>query len=63
MTPFRPSRERRGEDRFLQWKVLVFFAGAVLALVGMARGDDRIVIVAIAILVLGVLLRIATRRG
>ena len=30
MTPFRPSRERRGEDRFLHWKVLVFFAGAVL---------------------------------
>ncbi|HLU24833.1 MAG TPA: hypothetical protein VKZ58_03950 [Longimicrobiales bacterium] len=62
MSPFRPSRERRGEDRFLHWKVLIFFVGAAVGLIGMARGDDRIVITAAAILALGVLLRIASRR-
>ncbi|MDE2763155.1 MAG: hypothetical protein OXQ94_15735 [Gemmatimonadota bacterium] len=54
---FRPSRERRGEDRFLAWKVRIFVAGAALALAGIGMSLSWLVWVGIGVLVVGLLLR------
>jgi Flp pilus assembly protein TadB len=62
MTPFRPDRTRRGEDHYLGHKTLLFVAGAVLAMVGMAAGQDVLVYLAIAVLAVGIVLRLASRR-
>jgi len=54
---FRPSRERRGEDRFLAWKVRIFVAGAALAFAGIGMSLSWLVWVGIGVLVVGLLLR------
>lgn len=54
---FRPSRERRGEDRLLAWKVRVFVVGAALAFAGIGMSLSWLVWVGIGVLVLGSLLR------
>ncbi len=54
---FRPSRERRGEDRFLAWKVRVFVAGAALEFAGIGMSLSWLVWVGIGVLVVGLLLR------
>lgn len=59
---FRPDRDRRGEDPALDHKMLVFMLGAVLALVGMTSGNRVIVYLAIAVLLVGVVLRFLHRR-
>ena len=51
------DRSRRGPDPYLDWKVRLFLAGAVVALVGMARESSWIVGVAVALLAAGFLLR------
>jgi Flp pilus assembly protein TadB len=62
MSPFRPDRARRGEDHYLGRKMLLFLAGAVLAMVGMAAGQDWLVYLAMAVLAVGIILRLASRR-
>ena len=58
---FRPSRTR-GDDRFLDAKMLIFTLGAALALAGMAFELGWLVYVAIAVLVVGLLLRFVRNR-
>ncbi|HSJ07705.1 MAG TPA: hypothetical protein VK936_13460 [Longimicrobiales bacterium] len=62
MTPFRPDRTRRGDDHYLGHKMLLFVAGAVLAMVGMAAGQDLLVYLAMAVLAVGIILRLASHR-
>jgi hypothetical protein len=59
---FRPDRDRTGSDPALDHKMLVFVLGAVVALIGMSSGNRWIVYLAIGILVVGLVLRIAGRR-
>lgn len=54
--PFFASR-RRGTGRLLDWKVRLFFVGAVLLLVGMVREIDLLVLTAIAVLAVAFALR------
>ncbi|HEX2207213.1 MAG TPA: hypothetical protein VHG93_05985 [Longimicrobium sp.] len=49
------TRARRGPDPFLDWKVRIFFAGAVLLGVGVATGRDVLVLIAILVLAIGAL--------
>ena len=58
------SRERRsGPDRFLYWKMAIFFLGAGFFMAGVATGRDWAVAVAIGVLFVGVVLRFLSRRG
>jgi hypothetical protein len=59
---FRPDRDRRGVDRDLDVKMLIFVVGAALGIAGMARGIDWLVYAAIVVLGLGALLRLLSRR-
>jgi hypothetical protein len=59
---FRPSREQRGPDRWLNAKVAIFCLGAGTALAGVASGKTWIVNLAIAILAVGFLMRFLPRR-
>jgi multisubunit Na+/H+ antiporter MnhF subunit len=61
MTPFRPDRSRRGEDRLLGQKMLVFVLGAVIALAGLATERDWLVYVALLLLLLGLAMRFVGR--
>jgi hypothetical protein len=54
---FRPSRDRRGPDRWLNVKVAIFCLGAGIALVGIASGKNWVVNLAIGVLAVGFLLR------
>ncbi|HEY8483915.1 MAG TPA: hypothetical protein VIL13_04830 [Longimicrobiales bacterium] len=62
MSPFRPSRARRGPDPYLRWKIALFSAGAALALAGIATENDRLILAAIGVLAVGILLRVLPRR-
>jgi hypothetical protein len=55
------SREPRGPDPFLDWKVRVFVTGAVLLLAGIFLGRRELVAVAVVVLVAGLLLRLLQR--
>jgi len=59
----RPSRQRRGEDPHLQTRMLIFVAGAVLALTGIRTERSWLVWIAVAVLAAGVLLGWIGRRG
>jgi hypothetical protein len=54
---FFSSREKRGPDLYLEWKVRIFFAGALLALIGIGIGSSVLVGLAILVLLVGVGLR------
>ncbi|MET0397643.1 MAG: hypothetical protein ABW277_12510 [Longimicrobiaceae bacterium] len=57
------SRRRRpGPDRFLYAKMAAFFLGAGFFLGGVLTGRDWAVLVAVAVLVVGLALRLADRR-
>jgi hypothetical protein len=57
------SRRRRdGPDRFLYAKVALFFLGAGFFFAGVVTGRDWAVGVAVAVLFMGVLLRLAPGR-
>jgi hypothetical protein len=49
------DRARREPDPFLDWKVRIFFAGAVLLAAGVLLGYRTLVLLAILILVVGLL--------
>lgn len=51
------------EVRHLEWRVRLFGAGAILALVGMASGVEWLVNVAIGVLLVGFALRFVPERG
>lgn len=51
------------EVRHLEWRVRLFGAGAILALVGMVSGTEWLVNVAIGVLLLGFALRFVPERG
>jgi hypothetical protein len=57
VTPFRVDRSRRGEDRSLGQKMLIFVLAAVAGLAGMATDTGWLVYLAIALLVGGLILR------
>lgn len=59
---FRPDRSRRGVDRFLDVKMLIFVIGAALGVIGIAREIDWLVYAAIAVLAVGVILRLLRGR-
>jgi|GEM_PF-3581938 len=59
----RPSRQCRGEDPHLQTRMLIFVAGAVLALTGIRTERSWLVWIAVAVLATGVLLGWVGRRG
>ena len=60
---FRPSRERRGPDPYQHWKTLLFAIGAALGLAGIFTERDWLILVAIAVLAVGVALRWLPRPG
>lgn len=49
------DRARRGPDPFLDWKVRIFFGGAVLLAAGIFLGRDVLVLLAILVLAFGAL--------
>lgn len=57
------DRSRRGPDPFLRWKVRLFLAGAVVALLGMARDSPWLLGVAVALLGAGFVLRFIPGEG
>lgn len=60
---FRPSRERRGPDRFLMPKMILLAAGGVMAAAGFALRYDWLVLGAIVVLAVGFGLTTFGRRG
>lgn len=58
---FRPDRRQRGHDPALGQKMLFFVVGAVLGITGIATDRGWLVYIALAVLVLGVLMRFARR--
>lgn len=63
MSLFRPSRERRGPDRYLPWKIGLFALAALLAFAGMRTGAAWLVALAMLALATGVALRFLPRQG
>ena len=62
MALFRPSREPRGADPYLNWKIALFSLGAALGIAGMVRESTLLVGLGIGVLGIGVVLRILTNR-
>ncbi len=60
---FRPDRARREPDRFLKLKMMVFAVGAAVALAGLAYDRRPLLLLAVAILAFGILLRFIPSRG
>lgn len=56
---FRPDRTRARHDPYLDWKVGIFSAGAVLAMAGIYLGERWMTGAAIVVLLAGLLLRFA----
>jgi hypothetical protein len=62
MNWFFPDRKARSDgDRYLPFKIGLFVAGAAAALLGIALGQEWLVTSAIAVLAVGVLLRLLPR--
>jgi len=59
---FRPSRERRGPDRFLEAKMVLFAVGAALGIAGMITENRLIIWFALAVLLVGFALRFLGQR-
>ena len=52
------SRKKGGPDPYLDWKVRLFFLGAALVLMGIGLESSLLVGLAIAVLLVGVVLRL-----
>jgi hypothetical protein len=61
--PFRPSRQRRGSDRFLDLKMILLALGGCTAIAGFMLRIDWLVTAAIFPLVIGVALSLRRRAG
>jgi Na+-transporting methylmalonyl-CoA/oxaloacetate decarboxylase gamma subunit len=61
--PFVSRGPQRGPGRFLQWKIRLIVIGAVLLLVGMARGMDLLVLVSLVFLCGAFVLRFFEKDG
>ena len=56
------DRQRREEpDRFLEWKVRIFFAGAVLLMAGILLQRDVLALVAAVVLGIGTVMTMVAR--
>lgn len=63
MSLFRPSRQRRdGEDPFLLPKMMLFSAGAIFGVIGMATERSWVLWLAFITLGLGLLMRFLSSR-
>jgi hypothetical protein len=61
---FRPSRQRDDDGlRTVNHRMTIFAIGAIVALAGIASGTSWIIYIAVGILAVGLLLRVAQRRG
>ncbi|HUF50960.1 MAG TPA: hypothetical protein VMN60_09015 [Longimicrobiales bacterium] len=61
---FMASRRRRNEpDRFLDLKIALFLVGSVSGIIGMVRGSQTLITIALVIVAAGLLLRFLTRPG
>jgi len=61
---FRPTRERTGHDPdTVGHRMTIFVIGAIVALAGIASGTSWIIYIAVGILAVGVILRVAQRRS
>jgi hypothetical protein len=60
---FRPSRERRGPDRFLVLKMTLLTLGGCLAIAGFMLRIDWLITVAMFPLIVGVALNLRRRSG
>lgn len=58
---FRPSREKRGPDPYLDWKIGLFMVGGAAGVTGMALEKSWLVGVAIGLLAIGFVLRFLPR--
>ena len=59
---FRPTRERTGHDpQTVNHRMTIFVIGAIVALAGIASGTSWIIYIAVGILAVGVILRVAQR--
>jgi membrane protein implicated in regulation of membrane protease activity len=54
-------RGGKSTGRFLEWKIRLFFVGAVILMVGIAREIDLLVILAVAVLAVAFVLRFFER--
>lgn len=59
---FRPTRESRGPDRFLEAKMIIFTIGAALGIAGMISENRLLVGLALLVLLVGVAMRFVGRR-
>ena len=59
---FRPSRSPTGTG-MLRHRMTIFVIGAMVALAGIASGTSWIIYIAVGILAVGVVLRLAQRHG
>ena len=62
MVFFRASRDKRGPDRFLDLKIVIFVIGAAIAGVGIISARNWLIYIAIGVLVVGVALRFFDRK-
>ncbi len=60
---FFSRRKDRGPDLHLDWKVRIFFLGALLAFIGMILDSSVLVLVAIGVLMVGLVLRFLPAGG
>ena len=61
---FRPSRSRDEAGlRTVNHRMTIFVIGAIVALAGIASGTSWIIYIAVGILAVGLLLRVAQRRS
>ncbi|MGH7446796.1 MAG: hypothetical protein ACRELT_04510 [Longimicrobiales bacterium] len=59
---FRPSRQRSDGYETLGHRMTIFVIGAIVGLAGIASGTSWIIYIAVGILAVGVLLRVAQKR-
>jgi uncharacterized membrane protein YuzA (DUF378 family) len=61
---FRPTRARTGHDpQTVNHRMTIFVIGAIVALAGIASGTSWIIYIAVGILAVGVILRVAQKRS
>jgi hypothetical protein len=57
------SRSREPSPRHVEWRIRLFGAGGILAMVGLWYGQEWLINVAIGVLLIGFGLRFVRRRG